>query len=341
MALPTRFKAARMTNLTVGEYIDDHVGDLEQAICDALGFTIDSDITESPLSCDNAGRITKQLLRLAAAAPCGIRFRDTTNGKEFRLALNNDSILIDENTGTESSPTWTNRLTIRLSDGALVGDQSLVANLLKVINSGNNMQALLQAYATWAGVRLEEVASGDFVRLRLKDTGEFFLDTPTGNIFQGNLTDKVVNFVHIPVLPASDPTSDNQAARKAYVDSQISSLKKKIVIPHTWAIQGEIKVPSGDDNYIPPFFVPVPPGQTAKLIKARHRINSGTSVTVKLTKNGEDISGWTDISVTTTSTTTDAADVTFSDGDALAPVVTAADGSPENMTFTVWLEYEV
>jgi len=117
MALPQQLKSARMTDATTGNLIDNHVGDLEKALCDIFGITVDVNVTETPLDLDNSGRITKQLLRLAAAAPMGIRFRDTTNGKEFRLSLNNNSITIDHNTGSEGTPTWTNRLTISLTTG--------------------------------------------------------------------------------------------------------------------------------------------------------------------------------------------------------------------------------
>ncbi|RJO64154.1 MAG: hypothetical protein C4540_04550 [Candidatus Omnitrophota bacterium] len=45
--------------------------------------------------------------------------------------------------------------------------------------------------------------------------------TVKGNsTFEGNAT-----FDNIPSLPASDPTTDNQAARKAYVDAQVSLRK--------------------------------------------------------------------------------------------------------------------
>lgn len=110
-------------------------------------------------------------------------------------------------------------------------------------------------------------------------------------------------------------------------------------IPHTWAISGEIAVPSGDTDYIIPFFVSLASGQTAELVKARHRINSGTSVTAKLQKNGGDITGFTGISVTTTPTDTDPTDVTLSNNDMIALVVTAVAGTPQNMTFTIFIEY--
>jgi hypothetical protein len=109
---------------------------------------------------------------------------------------------------------------------------------------------------------------------------------------------------------------------------------------HTYAIPGEIKVPSGDLNYVLPFFVSLATGQSAKLAKARYRINSGTSVTCKLQRNGSDITGFTGISVTTTTDETNPDDVTLADNDMLALVVTAVSGTPKNMTFTIFIDYE-
>lgn len=110
-------------------------------------------------------------------------------------------------------------------------------------------------------------------------------------------------------------------------------------VVHTFAVAGDIAVPSGDVDYVVPFFVSVKSGRTLKLVAARHRINSGTSATVKLQKNGVDITGFTALSVTTTSTTTDPADVTLADGDLIALIVTAVSGNPKNMTFTLYLEH--
>lgn len=112
-------------------------------------------------------------------------------------------------------------------------------------------------------------------------------------------------------------------------------------VPHTWALKGVIAVPVGDTDYIPPMFVPVPSGRTAKLVAVRYRINAGTSATFKLQVNGSDATGFTALSATTTSATTNPADVSLADGDALAMVVTAVSGSPFNMTVTAYLEYGV
>jgi hypothetical protein len=105
----------------------------------------------------------------------------------------------------------------------------------------------------------------------------------------------------------------------------------------TFTIPDQIKVPEGLSDYIPPFVVLLQ-GMTAKIIKAVHLIHSGTSATVKLTKNGADLSGFTGISVTPEKQTTNPADQSVEDGDLIGLVVTAISGSPRNMTFTVAIE---
>lgn len=113
-----------------------------------------------------------------------------------------------------------------------------------------------------------------------------------------------------------------------------------INVPHTWAVAGEVKVPAGDNDVIPGFFVPtLAAGQTVRLMQARYKIGAGTSATVKLQKNGADITGFTGISVTTTAGTTTPTAVTLAAGDFIQPIVTAVSGTPQNMTFSVALEY--
>jgi len=130
-------------------------------------------------------------------------------------------------------------------------------------------------------------------------------------------------------------------------DTGVSTLTYRI--PHTWAIPGEIAVPSGDTDFIVPFFVKLPAGQTASLAIARYVINSGTSVTCKLQVNGVDVTGFTGISVTTTPADTDPTDdsgfdpgdVALANNDKVALVVTAVSGTPTNMTFTIFIDWTV
>ncbi len=126
----------------------------------------------------------------------------------------------------------------------------------------------------------------------------------------------------------SDPTNWREADNN-----------KTYRIGHTYGVISKIKVPNGDKDFIIPFFVSLASGQTAKLVKVRHKINAGTSVTCKLQKNGSDITGFTGISVTTTAADTDPADVTLANNDKLALVVTGTSGNPQNMSFTIFIEY--
>lgn len=70
----------------------------------------------------------------------------------------------------------------------------------------------------------------------------------------------------------------------------------------------------------------------------RFKINAGTSVTCKITKNGADLTNYTNISVTTTVSELDVADVELTDNDALAVVVTAVSGTPKNLSFTIFID---
>ena len=55
----------------------------------------------------------------------------------------------------------------------------------------------------------------------------------------------VKTFSSIPVLPASNPTSDNQAARKAYIDGLVGNLQ-----PSNVNITGDTTLSPGTNNYI-------------------------------------------------------------------------------------------
>lgn len=133
-------------------------------------------------------------------------------------------------------------------------------------------------------------------------------------------------------------TAATQAAARSAIGA--ASANVTFNVPHTWAVAGEVKVPAGDADVIPGFFVPtLATGQTIKLVEARHKLGSGTSATVKLQKNGVDITGFTGISVTTTATLTNPADVTLAAGDYIQPVVVGVSGTPQNMSFTIALEY--
>lgn len=125
----------------------------------------------------------------------------------------------------------------------------------------------------------------------------------------------------------------------AYLTTAEVSALVTFEVPFTWTVAADVRVPVGDVDYLPGFFLPVLAGYTAKINRARHRINSGTSATVKIQIDGVDATGFTAMSVTTTSTTTNPTDVAVTDLQYIAPVVTAVSASPKNMSLTIIVQY--
>ena len=127
MALPKELVSDRLTLASLGTDIPAALAALEAALCDILGFTIDTNVTVSPFNCDNTGRLTKALILQKAAAPVGYRFLETTGGTEFRIANDGTYVSIDQNTGTEGTPVWTNRAKIATATGVVTFPQMPVA----------------------------------------------------------------------------------------------------------------------------------------------------------------------------------------------------------------------
>jgi hypothetical protein len=71
MALPNQLKAARMSDSTLGNTIDDNVGDLEKALCDLLGIPIDTAIAAALFEVV-AGGLKKVILQDAAGDPAAV-----------------------------------------------------------------------------------------------------------------------------------------------------------------------------------------------------------------------------------------------------------------------------
>ena len=128
MALPNQFKSARMTDSTDRATIDTHVGDLEQAICDIFGFTINQDIASDravfgSFSTENSRNRPARLwlddteANMGASGNSGLRIFDSTNDDEVRISVVDGFLVFYNNTGTEAAPTWTERTKMDLSDG--------------------------------------------------------------------------------------------------------------------------------------------------------------------------------------------------------------------------------
>ena len=107
----------------------------------------------------------------------------------------------------------------------------------------------------------------------------------------------------------------------------------------TYVVSGTVAVPSGATNFLPPFFLPVPAGQTWTLMGVRAMIRAGTSATVAIQQNGVSIGGLTAVVVTTTATNTLATTPSpVTDGDYFAPVVTAISGTPDGMSVSFYFQ---
>lgn len=140
----------------VTEGTDDGIGGLENALATIFGFAPNVDITESPFGCDNAGRLTKPLIRIAGAAfPMGVRLRDDNIGvaaKEVRISLSGATLLsLDEQlAGSETAPTYSLRLRLNLVSGfwenVLATMIRLDTNVITLASGNNNDLAVTAAY---------------------------------------------------------------------------------------------------------------------------------------------------------------------------------------------------
>ena len=125
--------------------------------------------------------------------------------------------------------------------------------------------------------------------------------------------------------------------------SQGSTDPVTIAIPHTYAVSGLLAVASGATNYIPHFFMPVPPGQTCALIGVRCMIRTPSdSATVSVSQNGTGITGLTSISVTNSPATTYLASfVDVFDNDHFGVAVTAIGTAPDGLSVTFYMNYQL
>jgi hypothetical protein len=138
-------------------------------------------------------------------------------------------------------------------------------------------------------------------------------------------------------------TYDSSAGshKKVLIDDVLGDQSKVIRQGHTWAIAGEVRVASGDTDFLMPFFVSLANGQTAKIVSCRYKINSGTSATVNVQRNGSNVSGLTGLNVSTTANTTTPTSIDLSENDQLSLVITSVNGTPKNLSFTIFIEHTV
>lgn len=118
-------------------------------------------------------------------------------------------------------------------------------------------------------------------------------------------------------------------------------------VGHTWTI-GNPGVPSGATNFIMPKRIRVPSGMTAKLYRVDSGIRAGTSVTFDAKKAstiagvtaGTNLTGFTSQSAVPGGTTVAPTALALTDGDYIAPVISAVSGSPDNFTADFLVGYQ-
>lgn len=107
----------------------------------------------------------------------------------------------------------------------------------------------------------------------------------------------------------------------------------QLIVEHSWSTVGEIK-----NETFGGIFVRVATGTEKKLIAIEYKIATGTSVKVKIEKNGAEISGFGTVTVEKTAAETNPADVTLADKDFINIVTTSATGTPTALSFTAFFE---
>ena len=119
-----------------------------------------------------------------------------------------------------------------------------------------------------------------------------------------------------------------------------------LTVERVWAIGGEIKVPSGDTDYIVPIPIWVPAGKSVTLNSVEMLINSGTSVTFKIKQKTTAAESYTDVATGLVADTTPSNKIALSSNNVLsggesgtmflvAIEVTAVSGTPKNLSVMI------
>ena len=126
------------------------------------------------------------------------------------------------------------------------------------------------------------------------------------------------------------------------IEADFSAVTQKVRISNTYAVAGPLQIQSGATGYLPPFYAPVPSGQTATLQTVKASIRAGTSVTLGIQQNGVPIAGLTGIVVTTAPTVfTPTIAPAIADGDAIAVVLSSVSGSPDGLSLSIAFDVTV
>jgi hypothetical protein len=112
------------------------------------------------------------------------------------------------------------------------------------------------------------------------------------------------------------------------------------MLPVNYLYSGQIFVPAGDTDFMPPFYVGARGSDVLSLVGIRGRLNSGTSATFKVQKNGSDVvTGCVALSSGDTNFTVPTGPfLTFAHGDRVNVVVTSVSATPKHLSITFFFQ---
>jgi hypothetical protein len=117
----------------------------------------------------------------------------------------------------------------------------------------------------------------------------------------------------------------------------------EIVIPHTWTISGDAAVATGDIDYLNPFFISAPSGQTVSLIALSCKTNSGNCnfKMIKIIEGAQsDIAGFTNIEASTAINTINPDDYNLDNFALIKPIINTSN-SGKNLVITGFFKYKI
>ncbi len=183
------------------------------------------------------------------------------------------------------------------------------------------------------------------MRIALDNTvWNFINDTLASNAISIATADNVATFGAIPVLPASNPTTDNQAARKKYVDDTIAA--KLSAISASWFYSTPPGAVESVES-VPRFNCPTGTSITItklRIVFADGSHTAGGTLTFTLKRRNSSGVAQSDIGTVTldntnntkdTVYTNDIGDVALSDGDQVYPLLTTRSGSITELKVSV------
>lgn len=236
------------------------------------------------------------------------------------------------------------RLTIENSgNNEIVEVTAIVNDTLTIVRAKEGTTA--QAWNTGASVEiritkesLENLVVDNDTRL----TNSRNPSGPAGGSLQGTYPSPLLTNTGVVANTYNNPTitvlSDGRISAAASVAYPAITLR----VPHSFHVEGQISVPVGQTDFIVPFYVSLPLGQTAVLSGCKYKLNDGGSVTLDVQINGSLAHvAYDNLNVTTTTGST-FQNVTLSDGNIIGIVVSAVNNTPNNarnMTFTVFIDY--